>query len=224
MYEKDDFAMNDYFSLDNSLSEEHSLPLLISQELLRKIFMGELKLGSRITEASIAKQLNVSNIPVREAFSILQNTGVIEKIPHKGVRIREITEKEINDYEVALILLYKSCIDLADSKWSREKLDLMKNALVDLKHELDSNNLIEYVNKCDNICRYVIVVSENVAMLRFYNEITYITNAYCQSNWDDINHLRQRYNLLVAMVEALYNGNNEEAKYYFEEMTHDFLK
>ena len=216
--------MSNYFSPDNLIPEERSLPLTIAQEVLRKIFTGEMKLGSRITESSIAKQLNVSNIPVREAFSILQSTGVIEKIPHKGVRIREITKKEIRDYEVALILLYKNCIDLAESKWSREKLDLMKNALIDIETELNSNNLYEYINKCDRICRYVIVVSENVAMLRFYNDITYITNAYCQSNWNDLDRLRKRYDLLVQMVDALGNGDNQDAKDHFEEMTHDFLK
>ena len=215
--------MNAYFSLDNSLSEEQSLPVQIAQVLLRKIFMGELKLGTRITEASIAKQLNVSNIPVREAFSILHHTGIIEKIPHKGVHIREITKKEIRDYEITLNILYKKCIDLADSKWSREKLNLMKDALVDLKHHLDSNNLIEFVNAYAKICRYVIVVSENVAILRFYDEITYVTNAYVQSHWNDINHLRKLYEQLVSMIEELCKGNNEEAKHYFEEMTCNFL-
>ena len=177
--------MTDYFLLDSSSDDEQSLPSAIARNLLRKIFIGELKVGSRITEASIAKQLNISNIPVREAFSILQNTGVIEKIPNKGVRIREISEKGIRDYEVALIILYKNCIDLARPKWSSEKLEEMKGALKELKQDLDNRKLIKYVYKYDSICRYVISVSENTAMLRFYTEITYITNAYCQSNWDD---------------------------------------
>ena len=45
--------------------------------------MGELTQGARLIESEIAKELNVSTIPVREAFYILQNYSDYREITQK---------------------------------------------------------------------------------------------------------------------------------------------
>src|SRR5690554_4126480 len=94
-------------SLLKAKGYRNSLPDIIANNLLRKILKGELRQGDRLIESEIAKELNVSNIPVREAFYILQSTEIIERLPRKGVRVKAMSKKEINDYKDALIEIYK---------------------------------------------------------------------------------------------------------------------
>jgi DNA-binding GntR family transcriptional regulator len=61
----------------------------------------ELASGSRLTEAGLARQLNVSKTPVREALLQLREVGLIEPDEHRGGRIVRPSRQAIADaYEV----------------------------------------------------------------------------------------------------------------------------
>ena len=78
------------------------------------IFAGQLKPGDRIIETFWAKELDVSQGPVREAIRDLEAVGLVETIPFKGSRVRSMTEKDIRDnYSVRICL--ESKMSLMDS-------------------------------------------------------------------------------------------------------------
>jgi DNA-binding GntR family transcriptional regulator len=108
----------------SSLIEDNknSLPEQIANHILKKIFIGELSQGTRLIKSEFAKELNDSNIPVREAFYILQSTGVIEGLPRKCVRVKSISKQEMNDYTDALIELFRVGVDYSKSKWVRKSI------------------------------------------------------------------------------------------------------
>ncbi len=61
----------------------------------------ELPPGSRLTEAGLARQLNVSKTPVREALLQLRDVGLIEPDPPRGGRVVRASWQAIRDaYEV----------------------------------------------------------------------------------------------------------------------------
>ena len=61
-------------------------------EILRKgIFSGQLENGVELTQESIADQLKVSRIPVREALQQLEAEGLLERLPNRHVRVVGIT-------------------------------------------------------------------------------------------------------------------------------------
>ncbi len=64
--------------------------------------------GEPIREAELCKAFHVSRTPVREALRLLQNNGVVKYIPHCGVQVVDMTEKElhyITDTRIALEVL-----------------------------------------------------------------------------------------------------------------------
>ena len=61
------------------------------------IFAGELRPGDRIIETFWAKELGVSQGPVREAIRDLEALGLVETVPFKGSRVRTLTEKDVRD-------------------------------------------------------------------------------------------------------------------------------
>lgn len=49
---------------------------------------GEIEAGSTVSEQSLAKMLNISRTPVREAIRRLQQEGVVEQVPRYGTIVR----------------------------------------------------------------------------------------------------------------------------------------
>jgi DNA-binding GntR family transcriptional regulator len=51
--------------------------------------------GDRIVEADLARQLNVSRVPVREALRLLESQGVVENTPYRGMRLMEVSKESM---------------------------------------------------------------------------------------------------------------------------------
>ena len=78
------------------------------ENLKRAIVTGELPAGSRIVETTYAVQLHISRTPLREALRKLEQDGLVEYQPHRGVVVRAFTladVKEIYTIRNALELL-----------------------------------------------------------------------------------------------------------------------
>ena len=67
----------------------------VKDRLLEGILGGEFLPDSRIVETQIARELNTSQAPVREALRALEALGVVEITPFKGARVRRPARREI---------------------------------------------------------------------------------------------------------------------------------
>jgi DNA-binding GntR family transcriptional regulator len=73
--------------------------------LHEKIISGVFKPGDWLRQDDIATQLGVSMTPVREALDLLVSAGLAERAPYRGVRVREMSTKDIVEaYGMRLIL------------------------------------------------------------------------------------------------------------------------
>lgn len=62
-------------------STEESLASQTYRTLRRQIILGQHPQGSRLVEASLAAELHVSRLPVREAVPQLANEGFVRMLP-----------------------------------------------------------------------------------------------------------------------------------------------
>ncbi len=74
-----------------------SLSDTVRDEVRRRIVDGELPPGARLVERQIATDLGVSRVPVREALKALQAEGFAEDRPRRGMVVRVLTERDIED-------------------------------------------------------------------------------------------------------------------------------
>src|SRR3989304_5133030 len=73
--------------------------------LHRQIIAGKYGPGDWLRQEEIATQMGVSMTPVREALDLLVATGLAERVPYRGVRVREMSPKDVADaYGLRLIL------------------------------------------------------------------------------------------------------------------------
>lgn len=96
---------------------------LVQREIERMILMGELRAGERINENEIARRLDVSRAPVREALRGLEEADLVRFAKGRGVTVREISPGEAADiYEIRAALEALICRRVA-ATISKPQLD-----------------------------------------------------------------------------------------------------
>jgi phosphonate utilization transcriptional regulator len=73
-----------------ALLQSSSLTTVVQQEIERAILVGEFAPGSKLIEAALADKLGVSRGPVREAFRMLEEAGLVRNEKNRGVFVRDI--------------------------------------------------------------------------------------------------------------------------------------
>ena len=68
----------------------------VEQYIKKAIYSGALKPRERVIEEEIARRLNCSRGPVREALLRLERDGLIVTIPRRGTFIRDISTDSID--------------------------------------------------------------------------------------------------------------------------------
>ena len=77
-----------------ALLQSSSLTSVVQQEIERAILVGEYAPGTKLNEAVLAEKLGVSRGPVREAFRMLDEAGLVRTEKNRGVFVRNIPMSE----------------------------------------------------------------------------------------------------------------------------------
>src|SRR5918993_1835321 len=92
-------------SEETEIIQKRPLKEDIFDVLHEKILAGIYKPGDWLRQEDIATQLGVSMTPVREGLDLLVSAGLAERVPYRGVRVREMSTKDVVEaYGMRLIL------------------------------------------------------------------------------------------------------------------------
>ncbi len=69
----------------------------IFRALMERIVTGDLPAGEKLRQDHIARDYEVSHVPVREAFLRLEAKGLARSVPHKGMRVTALEPTEIRE-------------------------------------------------------------------------------------------------------------------------------
>lgn len=90
---------------DTELIQKRPLKEDIFDVLHERVISGMYKPGDWLRQEDIATQLGVSMTPVREALDLLVSAGLAERVPYRGVRVRQMSTKDVVEaYGLRLVL------------------------------------------------------------------------------------------------------------------------
>lgn len=73
--------------------------------LKQRILRWEYPPGHRFTEEEISREFHVSRSPVRETLRMLEENGLVDKVPYRGCTVKQPDIQELNElYDVRIIL------------------------------------------------------------------------------------------------------------------------
>lgn len=124
-----------------------------------------------MSEVSLAKNLDTSRTPIREAFRQLQAEGYISLVSNKGAFVSKLPLEEIAEVYNLLGLLEGYAAELAAQRITAAELDTLKRLQWKLRGYAEKKNFREYMEKNDAFHRMISVFSTNNMLVKTISEL-----------------------------------------------------
>ena len=113
--------------------QSNSLTMAVQQEVERAILAGEYLPGSKLNEAALALKLGVSRGPVREAFRMLDEAGLVRTEKNRGVFVRDIPIDEA----IEIFELRATMEELVGRRLAQSMTAAQQQEIEDLVHSME---------------------------------------------------------------------------------------
>jgi len=113
-------------SLNNSGIEQRPLYLEVAERLRELIYLRQLQPGDWIDEIDLSEKLSISRTPLREALKVLQHEGLVELIPRRGSRVKQLDEKDLLELFPVMAHVEGLCTNLACKNLDDKNLKLLQ--------------------------------------------------------------------------------------------------
>ena len=202
---------------ESELIQKRPLKEDIFDVLHEKIISGVYKPGDWLRQDDIATQLGVSMTPVREALDLLVSAGLAERVPYRGVRVRETSTKDVVEAYGLRLVLEVVIAQEAARNITREHVSSLERTIVEMKKH-DSLKDMSYARQLSREFHSAIAsASRNDLLIKLYEVVA---NAF--PDWLLYEAIFRKPEILadsmtdtheehVAIVDALKNGDGELA-------------
>ena len=140
----------------DSLSEGVVVPAL-----REAIVEGVLAPGSRLSEVQIAKQLNVSRTPMREAFAQLEREGLVTILPRVGAYVRAVTFRDVEEIYTVRAALECLAVQLASDRMTPLGAAQLDDVLAAMQVSVNEDDPVSYVDALDRFYAIVMTIADN---------------------------------------------------------------
>ncbi|MEZ7170279.1 GntR family transcriptional regulator [Sporosarcina sp. OR05] len=137
--------------------------------LRKAIFNGDLKDGEELIQEEIAKKLNVSRMPVREAFYALEREGLLITNQNRRVTVKEFTVDDINDhYDIRAMMEGE-----AAARASQTEIDVqeLKEIQQDIEIAVAEKNVNDYIITNEHFHRVIWKSAKSARLLSFLDQM-----------------------------------------------------
>ena len=159
-------------TIDNTNLRDQTYDIIKNMIILR-----EIEPGKKINEEHIAKEIQVSRTPIREALCRLENEGIVKIIPRRGAFVSDLNETNVREILLIREVLEGLVVRLAVENMDSKTLEKLRKALekVSIIPEED-RDLINYTRSEVDFHALLLSASNN-QMLKNMMEIV---NAHLQ--------------------------------------------
>lgn len=116
---------------------ERPLRDIVGEQIRERIYDGRFPPGTRLVERDLAGLFGVSRLPVREALRILSNEGLAEYRPSRGVVVRSLDRRQVEELfdirEALEVLAVRQAAERASAGVAHQLSELISEAHVALE-------------------------------------------------------------------------------------------
>lgn len=152
--------------------ESKSTVDLVREKLTQYLLDGSLEAGERIVEVQLARSMNISRGPLREACRLLEQQGLLESKPYRGFFVKEFGDTAIiNLMEFRTALQVEAC-RLAVQRMDERGLQEMHRRFAVLKDSIAKHEEVEVTLAAAlDFHRLFFELTENPRLLRAYDDM-----------------------------------------------------
>ena len=147
----------------------------IYDALHRQIIAGKYGPGDWLRQEDIANQMGVSMTPVREALDLLVAKGLAERVPYRGVRVREISSKEILEAYGVRLMLEALIAREASLNITPEQISKLQEIMNEMDRHVELNEMPQERQLSREFHSTIAEASGNSLLIQMY---TIVSNAF----------------------------------------------
>jgi DNA-binding GntR family transcriptional regulator len=129
---------------------EFSSPREVVAELhahLRQLIIDSLRPGTELNQADIARRYSVSRTPVREAFRMLQQEGLIDVQPNQRAFVRQLDAREVDQLYGVRVTLESLGVRITAGRLSEEDVRMARNLLAAMDDALTHSDMRRWITE-----------------------------------------------------------------------------
>lgn len=112
-----------------TLRRPNTMAAAAAEELRERILSGELLPGAHLRLHELARSLDMSISPVREAVRQLEALGLAVVVPHRGARVSDLALQDLYDTYQVRLALEPLAVRRAADEFDNEQADRARSAL-----------------------------------------------------------------------------------------------
>ncbi len=138
------------------------------QAIKQRIVGGDFGPGTQLNIDALARQLGVSNSPVREALRRLENERWVETIPFRGAFVRPFDQSELADLYELRAMLELSALRKVMPRPDAGRLESLAKALRDIRTAVRKNDPMAYLAADTRFHQAIVDMAGNERLSEMY--------------------------------------------------------
>jgi DNA-binding GntR family transcriptional regulator len=212
--------------------EREILAERVKDRILTWILDGELAPGSRIVETRVARQLGMSQAPVREALRGLATLGFVEMEPYRGARVRKPSAAELIQAIEVRAELEAMAGRLAASRSDEKLVEDLEGLYTEMLEAAEEGNAHDHAVKNTAFHARIVEASGNQTLEQVWSMLEPFSRTFvtASSPGIDLHWLAERHRRIIDAIrdrdedlagEAMRKHAAEAANLIDGEFEHD---
>jgi phosphonate utilization transcriptional regulator len=152
--------------------QKSSLTGAVQQEIRRLIHSGELGPGDKLSEAVLAERLGVSRGPVREAFRVLEEAGLVQLEKNRGVFVRQVPLDEALEIFEIRAMMEAHVGSMLAANASDEQLAVLQAMVDSMEEAVHQKDEARYYTLNVGFHETMVSFAGNKKLLALYRRLT----------------------------------------------------
>lgn len=172
----------------------------IKDYIYTQIKSGVYEPGSRISETGLARELGVSQSPVREAILELSAMGLLEEKPYSGTFVRKLTPEDIEDIYDVRAYIEKYAITRAVKFMTDEEINAIQPVIDEMEKAVSDKNVKAFNDTDINFHRLILEGAKSNTLMRVWKTLQ-------MGQWTSYTLMRTKKSLenLLEEHKLIYN-------------------
>jgi DNA-binding GntR family transcriptional regulator len=125
--------------------KSEALRVRVAEAIRQALLEGRFKPGEDLSEVAIAKEMDVSRGPVREALLVLAQQGLITHSQNHGFSVLGFSDRDHAEIDAVRLELETLALTLARARITSDELDLLEKATARMASVIRKNSSAQWV-------------------------------------------------------------------------------
>lgn len=183
--------------------------------LLNWIMDGTLSMGEHLNAEKIAQQLGVSRMPVREAFTRLEQLGLAKAIPYVGFKLLELDKSDVHEIYLIRQLLEPEAAAIAAMNIDEDGIEELESIHLEIQEEFTKEcpnpRRLHLLNRDFHFTLYQYAKVERLydIICSLWNSLSFYKLVYSKRYITDKEAADDMINTHGAIIDLLRAGNGD---------------